>query len=157
VLGDQLDLDAAAFDGFDPAQDAVWMAEVAEESTHVWSSKPRTRCSWRRCATSPQALRAAGRPLHYTALDDAGNRGSLAAQLHAAMSACARSGLVMTAPGDWRVLQALRGVAQARPAAGAARRPPLLQHRARLRRPCRGRKQLRMEFFYREMRRATAC
>ncbi|HQW64816.1 MAG TPA: cryptochrome/photolyase family protein, partial [Pseudomonadota bacterium] len=42
VLGDQLDLDAAAFDGFDPAHDAVWMAEVAEESTHVWSSKPRT-------------------------------------------------------------------------------------------------------------------
>ena len=41
VLGDQLDLDAAVFDGFDPAQDAVWMAEVAEESTHVWSSKPR--------------------------------------------------------------------------------------------------------------------
>jgi deoxyribodipyrimidine photolyase-related protein len=42
VLGDQLDLDAAAFDGFDPAQDAAWMAEVAEESRHVWSSKPRT-------------------------------------------------------------------------------------------------------------------
>ena len=42
VLGDQLDLNAAAFDGFDAAHDAVWMAEVAEESTHVWSSKPRT-------------------------------------------------------------------------------------------------------------------
>ena len=35
VLGDQLDLDAAAFDGFDARLDAVWMAEVAEESTHV--------------------------------------------------------------------------------------------------------------------------
>ena len=42
VLGDQLDLDASAFDGFDAAVDAVWMAEAAEESTHVWSSKPRT-------------------------------------------------------------------------------------------------------------------
>ncbi|MEY4265760.1 MAG: hypothetical protein RIS90_295, partial [Pseudomonadota bacterium] len=31
VLGDQLDLDAAAFDGFDATVDAVWMAEVAEE------------------------------------------------------------------------------------------------------------------------------
>ena len=41
VLGDQLDIEAAAFDGFDPAQDAVWMAEVAEESTHVWSHKAR--------------------------------------------------------------------------------------------------------------------
>jgi deoxyribodipyrimidine photolyase-like uncharacterized protein len=36
VLGDQLDHNAAAFDGFDPAQDRVWMAEVKEESTHVW-------------------------------------------------------------------------------------------------------------------------
>jgi deoxyribodipyrimidine photolyase-related protein len=41
VLGDQLDLEAAAFDGFDATQDAVWMAEACEESTHVWSSKQR--------------------------------------------------------------------------------------------------------------------
>ena len=41
VLGDQLDLEAAAFDGFDAARDAVWMAEAYEESTHIWSSKQR--------------------------------------------------------------------------------------------------------------------
>jgi deoxyribodipyrimidine photolyase-related protein len=41
VLGDQLDIDAVAFDGFEASLDAVWMAEVAEEATHVWSSKPR--------------------------------------------------------------------------------------------------------------------
>ena len=42
VLGDQRDPGAAASDGFDAAQDRVWMAEVAEESTQVWSSKQRT-------------------------------------------------------------------------------------------------------------------
>lgn len=42
VLGDQLDLEASAFDGFDARVDAAWMAEVAEESTHVVSSRPRT-------------------------------------------------------------------------------------------------------------------
>jgi deoxyribodipyrimidine photolyase-like uncharacterized protein len=41
VLGDQLDHRSAALDGFDPAHDAVWMAEVADESTHVWTGKPR--------------------------------------------------------------------------------------------------------------------
>ena len=41
VLGDQLDLQSSAFQGFDAAQDVVWMAEVAEESTHVWSAKQR--------------------------------------------------------------------------------------------------------------------
>ena len=41
VLGDQLNMDSAAFDGFDPSLDAVWMAEVGDEATHVWSHKAR--------------------------------------------------------------------------------------------------------------------
>jgi deoxyribodipyrimidine photolyase-related protein len=56
VLGDQLDLDAA--------QDAVWMAEVIEEATHVWSSKPRTVLFLAAMRHFAQALRAGGRPLH---------------------------------------------------------------------------------------------
>ena len=42
VLGDQLDENSAAFADFDLSQDRVFMAEVREESTHVWSTKPRT-------------------------------------------------------------------------------------------------------------------
>lgn len=41
VLGDQLNLDSAVFDEFDPAQDAVWMAELPQEQTHVKSHKQR--------------------------------------------------------------------------------------------------------------------
>ena len=41
VLGDQLDQTSAAFDGFDPENDVVWMAEVEEEATHVWCHKLR--------------------------------------------------------------------------------------------------------------------
>lgn len=44
VLGDHPDRNSAAFDEFDNTQDSVWMAEVAEESTHVWSAK---QCAWR--------------------------------------------------------------------------------------------------------------
>ncbi|MEY2919430.1 MAG: hypothetical protein RL261_735, partial [Pseudomonadota bacterium] len=58
VLGDQLDADAAAFDDFDVAHDAVWMAEVAEESTHVWSGKPRTVMFLAGMRHFAQALRA---------------------------------------------------------------------------------------------------
>ncbi len=39
VLGDQLDRSSAAFDGFDSEQDTAWMAEVADESAHVWIHK----------------------------------------------------------------------------------------------------------------------
>ena len=41
VLGDQLDHTSAAFDDFNPDSDVVWMAEVDEETTHVWCHKLR--------------------------------------------------------------------------------------------------------------------
>ncbi len=154
VLGDQLDLDAAAFDGFDPAQDAVWMAEVAEESTLVWSSQPRTALFLAAMRHFAQALRAAGRPLHYRRLDDPANRGSLAAELQAALAALAPQRVLMTAPGDWRVWQSLKAVVQAAGLTleicedhhffGSVRE--FAAH-------ARGRKALRLEYFYREQRR----
>ncbi|MGL6289391.1 MAG: cryptochrome/photolyase family protein, partial [Silanimonas sp.] len=69
VLGDQLNLDSAAFDGFDPAQDAVWMAEVAHESTQVWSTKPRIAVFLAAMRHARDALRAKGFPVHYRELD----------------------------------------------------------------------------------------
>jgi len=153
VLGDQLDLDAAAFDGFDAAHDAVWMDEVAEESTHVWSSKPRTVLFLAAMRHFAQALHAAGRALHYTRLDDNANHGSLHAQLHADMERLRPTGLVMTAPGDWRVLQAIKGAAQAHGLPLEVREDRHFYCSVReFAAHARGRKSLRMEYFYREMR-----
>ncbi len=153
VLGDQLDLDAAAFDGFDAARDAVWMAEVAEESTHVWSSKPRSVMFLAAMRHFAQALRAAGRPLHYTRLDDPANHGSLQAQLQADIERLRPAGLVMTAPGDWRVLQAIKSVAQAHGLPLDIREDRHFYCSVReFAVHARGRKSLRMEYFYREMR-----
>ncbi len=153
VLGDQLDLEAAAFDGFDAAVDAVWMAEVADESTHVWSSKPRTAMFLAAMRHFALALQAAGRPLHYTRLDAAGNGGSLGAQLQADIERLRPARLVMTAPGDWRVLQAINAVAK-------STRLPLTVREDRhffssvrdFAAHAKGRKSLRMEYFYREQR-----
>jgi deoxyribodipyrimidine photolyase-related protein len=154
VLGDQLDLDAAAFDGFDAAQDAVWMAEVVEESTHVWSSQPRIAIFLAAMRHFAQALRDAGRPLHYQRLDDAGAHATLASALQAAVKTLKPKTLVMTAPGDARVLASLRAVAQANGLMLDIREDthffnPVRNFVAH----AKGRKQLRMEFFYREMRR----
>jgi deoxyribodipyrimidine photolyase-related protein len=153
VLGDQLDLDAAAFDGFDAGLDAVWMAEAAEESTHVWSSKPRTVMFLAAMRHFALALRAAGRPLHYGRLDTPGNRGSLGEQLQVDVERLRPTALVMTEPGDWRVLQVIKGVAD-------SLRVPLEIREDRhffcsvreFAAHTRGRKSLRMEFFYREQR-----
>ena len=153
VLGDQLDLDAPAFDGFDAAQDAVWMAEVDEESTHVWSGKPRIALFLAAMRHFARALRKAGRTLHYRRLDDAGNCGSLAGELQAAIKELKPQRLVMTAPGDWRVWQALTAVAEA-----AGLPLDVCEDRhffttvREFEKHANGRKSLRLEYFYRELR-----
>ncbi len=153
VLGDQLDLEAAAFDGFDPTSDAVWMAEVAEESTHVWSSKPRIGLFLAAMRHFAQALQAAGRPLHYSRLDAPGNAGSLAAQLQADIERLKPARLVLTAPGDWRVLQAIKAVALANDLTLDLREDRHFFCSVReFAAHAKGRKSLRMEFFYREQR-----
>ncbi|MES2980052.1 MAG: cryptochrome/photolyase family protein [Pseudomonadota bacterium] len=153
VLGDQLDLDAAAFDGFDPARDAVWMAEVGEESTHVWSTKPRTAVFLAAMRHFALALRDAGRTLHYTRLEDPDNAGTLAAQLHADITRLKPCQLVMTAPGEWRVLQALKSVATATGLPLDVREDRHFFVTVReFAAHAKARKSLRMEYFYREQR-----
>ncbi|MCY7314560.1 MAG: cryptochrome/photolyase family protein [Rubrivivax sp.] len=157
VLGDQLDLEAAAFDGFDADLDAVWMAEVAEESTHVWSSKPRTVMFLAAMRHFALALQAAGRPLHYTRLHNGpetpGRAGSLAAQLQADIDRLRPAQLVMTAPGDWRVLQAITAAAAAAGLPLDIREDRHFFNSVRdFAAHARVRKSLRMEYFYREQR-----
>ncbi len=153
VLGDQLDADSSALQGFDPTQDVVWMAEVAQESTHVWSAKQRIAVFLSAMRHFAQELRAQGLPLVYSRLGDAGNRGTLALELDKAIARLRPLALVLTAPGDWRVLQSLRDVA-------AARQLPLdlrddMHFFSTVREfaaHAKGRKQLRLEYWYRELR-----
>ncbi len=153
VLGDQLDLEASAFDGFDPAQDCVWMAEVAQESTHVPSAKPRIALFLSAMRHFAQALRERQWPLAYTRLDDKGNCGWLAGELRLAIARLQPAALVMTAPGDWRVLQSLREVA-----ADCGLPLDIRDDRhffstvREFAEHAKGRKQLRLEYWYRALR-----
>jgi deoxyribodipyrimidine photolyase-related protein len=153
VLGDQLDAASTALQDLDPAQDVVWMAEVAEESTHVWSAQQRTALFLSAMRHFAAELQARGLPLVYTWLDDAANTGTLAGELQRAITALQPTQLVLTAPGDWRVLQALRGVA------AKAGLPLELRDDTHFFSTVRdfaahakGRKQLRLEYWYRELR-----
>jgi hypothetical protein len=112
VLGDQLDEQSTAFKDFDPSQDMVWMAEVAEESTHVWSAKQRIAVFLSAMRHFAQALRSKGIPLHYLQLDEPDTSGTLIDAQAQAIERWRPVQLVLTAPGDWRVLQSLRKVAR---------------------------------------------
>jgi deoxyribodipyrimidine photolyase-related protein len=153
VLGDQLDAESSAFDDFDAGRDAVWMAEVTDESTHVWSSQPRIALFLAAMRHFAAVLRGAGRSLHYASLDAPDNRGSLAAQLSADIERLQPQRLVVAAPGDWRVLQALRGVAEAYCLPLDVREDRHFFCSVReFAAHARGRKSLRLEYFYREQR-----
>jgi len=76
ILGDQLDLNASIFNNFDPAQDAVWMAEVAEESTHIPSSKQRTALFLSAMRHFAQELTTRNYRVLYTRLNDPDNLGT---------------------------------------------------------------------------------
>lgn len=154
VLGDQLDVQSSALQGFDASQDVVWMAEVSDESTHVWSAKQRIAvflCAMRHFAHS---LRALGLPLDYTRLDDADNAGSLALELGKAIARLRPSALVLCAPGDWRVLQSLRAVAKAHGLPLDVRNDTHFFSTVReFASYAQGKKQVRLEYWYRELRR----
>ncbi|QCB44632.1 cryptochrome/photolyase family protein [Hydrogenophaga sp. PAMC20947] len=153
VLGDQLDIDASAFDGFDPRQDAVWMAEVVQESTHIPSSKQRTALFLAAMRHFAEALRQRGCALHYRTLDDPDNRGSLADELAHALEHLHPVQLVMTAPGDWRVWQSIKTVATTARLALDVRDDRHFFTTVRdFAAHAKGRKQLRLEYFYRELR-----
>lgn len=154
VLGDQLDLESSAWDGFDPRRDSAWMAEVEEESRHVPSHRTRTVMFLSAMRHFARDLAAQGWPCDYQRLDDPANTQSLAAELRRAIVRHRPQALVMVRAGDWRVQQSLEAVAQE---LGL----PLDCREDRhffcsldwFRRYAAGRQQLRLEFFYREMRR----
>ena len=156
ILGDQLNLDASALADFDPQQDAIWMAEVMEESTHVPSSKQRTTLFLSAMRHFAQTLQEKKWPVRYTRLDDAANQGTLAAELEIAIQENKPQQLVMTAPGEWRVLQSLRAVAKHCSVPLEIRDDTHFFSTVRdFADHAKGRKQLRQEFFYRELRQKT--
>jgi deoxyribodipyrimidine photolyase-related protein len=153
ILGDQLDAASSALQGFDPAQDAIWMAEVMEESTHVWSAKQRIAVFLSAMRHFAQHLRQQGLPLHYTTLTDPNNQGTLALELTRAMNELQPEQLVLTAPGDWRVLQSLRAVASQRDVPLELRDDLHFFSTVReFAAHAKGRKQLRLEYWYRALR-----
>ena len=154
VLGDQLNADSAAFDDFDSQQDAVWMAEVAEESTHVWSHKARIVMFLASMRHFRDELIKRNSSVHYRQLDEPGNGGTFASELATAVKKLKPSRLILVEPGEWRVREMfvkaseeLRTELDLRPDRHFLSTPEEFAEHAK------GRKQLRLEYFYRELRR----
>ncbi len=158
VLGDQLDAQSAAFDGFSRRHDVVWMAENDTEATHVWCHKQRLVLFFSAMRHFRDQRAAEGLRLDYHALETDRRRDSgkdFAAILSASVRRLRPERLIMLEPGDWRVWHMLTATA-------AELDVPLDIRRDRhfycgieeFRDWARDRKRLVLEDFYRRMRRS---
>jgi len=156
ILGDQLDHDSAVWDDFDPQRDRVWMAEVREESEVVASHKVRTVMFLSAMRHFAQWLADEGYPCDYRRLTDPENSHSLQSELAAAIRRWQPAAVVMVAAGEYRVQQAIEAAI-----AGCPTAEPRLELRPdrhfysdpdEFRAFAAGRKEVRLEYFYRMLR-----
>ena len=154
VLGDQLSQSLSSLADFNAQTDVVLMVEVIEEVTYVKHHKRKVAFLFSAMRHFAEALRANGAVVDYVRLDDPENRGSFSGEVARAAARHEPDRLVVTEPGEYRVLQAMRdwqnelGIpVEIRGDDRFLCPPEIFADWAE------GRKQLRMDFFYREMRR----
>jgi len=156
VLGDQLSRNLSALEDLDPATDTVLLAEVMGECEYVPHHPQKIALVLSAMRHFAQALTARGVQVRHVALDDPANRQTLSGELARAVAELGAERVVCTAPGEWRVQQAMEGWEAALGVPVEIRADTrFLCSLPWFRQWAAGRKQLRMEFFYREMRRAT--
>ncbi|QUS40828.1 cryptochrome/photolyase family protein [Tardiphaga alba] len=153
VLGDQLTRDVASLRGY-AAGDVVVMAEVVGEATYVKHHKQKIVFVLSAMRHFADELRADGIAVDYIRLDDPDNSGSIAGELQRAVARHRPVELIVTAPGEWRLLADFKAL-DLRIPIDIREDERFFATTARFAAWAEGRKVLRMEFFYREMRRET--
>ena len=157
LLGDQLSDQVSALDGLDAATDLVLMAEVRDECTYVRHHKKKIVLVLSAMRHFAARLRARGVGVEYVTLDDPANTQALRSEMLRAAAWFEPDRIVATEAGEWRLLSDMSGWGEASgiPTEIAGDTRFLCSHR-QFRAWSEGRRELRMEFFYREMRRAHA-
>jgi deoxyribodipyrimidine photolyase-related protein len=156
VLGDQLSRGLSSLQDLDPDRDVVLLAEVTAEATYVRHHPKKIAFIFAAMRHFAEALRAEGVRVDYVRLDDPDNAGDFTGELARAVQRHDASRVVVTEPGEWRVLEAMQTWRQATGVPVEIRDDDrFFCTRQRFADWAKGRKTLRMEHFYREMRRGT--
>ncbi len=151
VLGDQLTPGLSSLRAADPRDSVVLMAEVRAEASYVRHHKKKIAFLFSAMRHFAGELRSIGWSVDYVRLDDPRNSGSLGGEVERARARHGANEVVVTEPGEWRLMRDMLGwpdttlLPDARFIAGPGE----------FERWAKGRRALRMEYFYREMRRNT--
>jgi deoxyribodipyrimidine photolyase-related protein len=161
VLGDQLTRGISALRGLDKAKDVVLMVEVQAEATYVRHHKQKIAFLFAAMRHFAQELRLEGIRVDYVTLDDPANTHAFTSELARAVQRLAREGLApdaifVTEPGEWRVWEMMLDWRESFDIPVRIREDErFICSRDEFAAWAGTRKQYRMEFFYREMRRKT--
>jgi len=152
ILGDQLSDQMAALREADRDRDVVIMTEVASETDYVPHHPKKIAFLFAAMRNFATELQSAGWRVLYTRLDDPENAGSIPGEILRRAEETGAQEVLATEPGEWRLISALEDC-------------PIPVHQfpddrflcshAEFEAWAEGRKELRMEWFYREMRRKT--
>ena len=154
VLGDQLTRGIAALRDYADG-DIVLMAEVADETTYVKHHKQKIAFIFSAMRHFAEELRADGLRVDYIKLDDRDNTGSIRGEVQRAVKRHGLDRIITTFPGEWRVLCDLKSLADFGIEPEIREDDRFFATTKRFSDWAADRKSLRMEFFYREMRRET--
>ena len=155
VLGDQIsDGRLSALRDLDRAADTVLFAEVRAETDYVRHHRKKIALVFAGMRGYAQRLRARGVDVRYVGLEDPGNAGSLLGEVRRALAERAFDAVVVTAPGEYRLMAAFEDFAARSNVPFTIREDDrYLCTPAEFAVWAEGRRELRMEFFYRDMRR----
>lgn len=152
VLGDQLSVCLNGLLKAEKSRDIVVMAEVDAEATYTPHHPKKIAFTFMAMRRFADSLRADGWTVRYSKLDDPDNTQSIGGELIRRASEQKTDSVIVTEAGEWRLIDALGDL-------------PLRVHTLQderfiashgdFEKWSEGRKQLRMEYFYRDMRRKT--
>ena len=158
VLGDQLSHGLASLQDIQSDKDIVLMAEVKTEATYVKHHKKKIAFLFSAMRHFAGELSNKGIRVFYRKYDDPKNQGSLFAEVQRVCLYRNISKVVLTHPGEHRVLEDML-TWESKLSIKVEIRPDtrFLSTIEQFASWAKGRKQLRMEFFYREMRKTWQC
>jgi deoxyribodipyrimidine photolyase-related protein len=156
ILGDQLSDSLSSLRGRDPARTVVLMAEVIGEATYVRHHRKKIVLVLAAMRHFAAGLTAAGWRVDFIRLDDGDNTGTLGGELERAVRRHGAAAVFLTEPGEWRLrLEADGWAASLGVPVTVLEDDRFLASHADFEAWAEGRKALRMEYFYRDMRRRT--
>ncbi len=153
ILGDQLSHDIAALQDCDKNADTILICEVWDEATYVKHHKKKITFVFSAMRHFAKELENKGFTVRYTHLDDKKNAGSFRGEVERAVKEIKPDKVITTFPGEWRVYEDMKGWEKGFGTPVEIREDDrFLCTIDDFAKWAEGRKSLRMEYFYREMR-----